>query len=382
MLALSIAILLCTPATRAAAEPVDDAWAVAQSRLMALVGPSSAPFGSTAGGPYRRTHANAWTAGFFPASLWLLYAHNHSTDVLAAARRYTDTQLGVAGWPGTHDLGFMVGLPAGLALQYDPDPGRRGRYTAAIERAARTLATRWNPRVRALKSADYAGRWGVIIDSAMNAPLLINAGLLTGDKEGRRLIHRGTAHLVTLARNLVRADGSTIHRMAFDPRTGRPLGPIPGQGLRTTSTWSRGQAWAVNGFTQGFALTRDARLLDAARRTADFWIARVPPGTVPAWDLDVTDPAALRDASAAAIAADALGELGRIDPDPERADRYSAYARSLLAALLTAPYVNASNGSAGLLQQQAYSVPLDARPATNVWGDTFLLESLASIGRQ
>ena len=364
------------------AVPPEQAWGLAHTRLMALAGPSSAPFGSTAGGTYRRTNAYAWTAGFYPASLWLLYAHSHEAAVLAQARRYTDAQLSVAGWRGTHDLGFMVGLPAGLALRYDPDATRRGQYAAALDRAARTLSLRWNPRVHALKSAEYLGKWGVIIDSAMNAPLLISAGQRIGGPEGARLVSRGRSHLLTLATSLVRADGSTFHRMAFDPRTGRALGPVPGQGLGRSSTWSRGQAWAVNGFTQGFRLTGDVRLLEAARRTADFWIARVPMGTVPAWDLDVTDPTALRDASAGAIAADALLSLGRVETDPDRADRYTTYARSLLSTLLASPFVDTGNDSKGLLQQQAYSVPVDARPGTYVWGDTFLLESLSAIGRQ
>ena len=349
---------------------------------MALAGPSSAPFGSTAGGPYRRTDSHAWTAGFFPASLWLLYAHGNDAVVLARARHYTDAQLAVAGWRGTHDLGLMVGLPAGLALEYDPDTSRRRTYEAALDRAARTLSMRWNPRVRALKSAEYQGKWGVIIDSAMNAPLLIAAGQRIGGVEGGRLAVRGRAHLLTLAGSLVRADGSTVHRMAFDARTGRPLGPLPGQGLRASSTWSRGQAWAINGFTQGFSLTGDAQLLAVARRTADYWIAHVPAGTVPPWDLDLTDAAALRDSSAGAIASDALFSLGRVEPDRDRGDRYTSYAASLLDVLLTAPYVDASNHANGLLQQQAYSIPIDARPGTYVWGDTFLLESLSAIGRQ
>lgn len=266
----------------------DQIKALAATRLADLSGPSTLPFGATGTSPYQRTNAYAWTSGFFPTSLWLMYAIDHDPVWLERARRYTDRVLPVASWRGTHDLGFMVGQPARLGLFLDPSPTRQRRYADALLTAARTLSGRWNPKVRALRSATYNGRWGVIIDSVMNAPMLLDAGLILGGADGQLLMRRGREHLLTVARTFVRENGSTFHRLTFDPRTGRLLGPVPGQGLSTTSTWARGQAWAVNGFARGYRLTRDQRLLDAARRTADYWLSRVPKGCVPAWDLDVT----------------------------------------------------------------------------------------------
>lgn len=355
-------------------------WGVAHDRLLRLTGPASLPFGSTAGGPYRRTNAYAWTSGFFPTSLWLLYAHSKVAATLAQARRYTALVLPVARWRGTHDLGLMVGLPAALGAQLDPDATRRARYLRAIDTAARTLSSRWNANVGALKSADYAGRWGVIIDSAMNAPMLISAGTRIGGRSGRHLVDIGTRHLLTLATTFVRPDGSTFHRLAFNPRTGALIGPLAGQGLRPSSTWSRGQAWAIDGFAQGYALTRDPRLLQAARRTADFWIARVRSDIVPPWDLDVTDPTAPRDSSAAAIAADGLLALSSVEDDATRATAYRTYALATLATLEGSPWVSSSSGGSGVLQRQAYSVPIDPREGSYVWGDAFLLKALSSSG--
>ncbi|MFM7063783.1 MAG: hypothetical protein ACKO04_09895, partial [Actinomycetes bacterium] len=286
------------------AAQVDRAWTIAAARLSALAGPRTLPFGATGTSRYLRTGPTAWTSGFYPASLWLAYQRTMDPAWLDRARAYTSLVLPMARWTGTHDLGFMVGLPTGLARDLDPDPTRAARYADARLTAARTLSTRWNGRVGALLSARYDGRWGVIIDSAMNAPLLIEEGTRIGGVDGRRLVRRGTTHLRTLARDFVRPDGSTFHRQSYDPRTGRLLGPIAGQGLSTGSTWARGQAWAVNGFAQGVRLTGDLVLLDAARRTADLWMSRVPAGCVPAWDLDVTRASAPLDSSAAAILAD------------------------------------------------------------------------------
>jgi unsaturated chondroitin disaccharide hydrolase len=365
------------PPTAPAAEHV---WDLARTRLNDLAGPRSLPFGSTGGGPYRRTNAFAWTSGFFPSSLWLLYAHEKDVATLAKARHYTDLVLPVATWRGTHDLGFMVGLPAGLGAQLDPDSTRRARYRRAMSMAAASLSTRWNARVGALKSADYNGRWGVIIDSAMNAPMLVSTGAAISGRRGRVLANRGTRHLLTLAADFVRPDGSTFHRMAFNPRTGVLTGPIPGQGLSPSSTWSRGQAWAINGFAQGYVLTRDARLLDAARHTADFWISRVQSDFVPAWDLDVTDPHAPRDSSAAAITADGLLILSAAETDATRSSAYRSYALATLATLSTAPWVDEADSAVGLLQRQAYSVAIDPREGTYAWGDTYLLKALSTSG--
>ena len=365
--------------------PITDAQreqvkALAATRLADLSGPSTLPFGATGASRYQRTNAYAWTSGFFPSSLWLMYAIDHDPVWLDRARQYTDRVLPVASWRGTHDLGFMVGQPARLGLFLDPSPTRQRRYADALLTAARTLSDRWNPKVRALRSATYNGRWGVIIDSVMNAPMLLDAGLILGGADGQLLMRRGREHLLTVARTFVRENGSTFHRLTFDPRTGRLLGPVPGQGLSTTSTWARGQAWAVNGFTRGYRLTRDQRLLDAARRTADYWIARVPKGCVPAWDLDVTDDRAPRDSSAAAIMADGLIELAAVESDAARSSTYRDHALALLGTLAGPTWLPTGAAVQGLLHRQAYSIPGDAREGTYVWGDTYLLGSVSSSG--
>lgn len=357
------------------APQVDRAWQIAASRLADRVGPRTLPFGATGASRYIRTNAYAWTSGFYPASLWLAYQRTGDTTWLDRARAYTDVVLPVARWRGSHDLGFMVGLPAGLGRSLDPAPERSSAYATAVRQAARSLSSRWNANVGAIRSAYYGGRWGLIIDSAMNAPLLIEVGQASGDAAGRRLAERGLTHMRTLARTFIRPDGSTVHRQAFDPRTGALLGPVFGQGLDGGSTWSRGQAWAVNGFAQAYRLTGDAGMLDAARRTADHWIGRVPAGCIPAWDLDVTSTSAPLDSSAAAILADGLLLLADAEPDVARGAAYRAYALTTLGTLASPPYV-AKRGR-GVLLRQTYNVPADRREGTYAWGDTYLLSALA-----
>ena len=349
------------------------AWSIALDRLLVRIGPTTLPFGATGQSHYMRTNAYAWTSGFFAAALWRAYEHSGNPAWRDRARRYTDLVLPVATWRGTHDLGFMVGLPTGLAQALDPE--RAATYTTSRLQAARSLSSRWNARIGALRSAYYDGRWGLIIDSAMNAPLLIETGQALDGAQGERLQRRGIEHMRTLARTFIRPDGSTVHRQAFDPRTGRLLGPIYGQGLSTRSTWARGQAWAVNGFAQSYALTRDGGLLAAARQTADHWISRVPAGCVPTWDLDVTDARAPLDSSAAAILVDGLLQLADVEPDANRSAAYRDYALTTLGTLASAAFV--TDRGRGVLSRQTYNVPADRREGTYAWGDAYLLSALA-----
>ncbi len=244
--------------------------------------------------------------------------------------------------------------------------------------AARSLATRWNDNVEAVRSGTYDGRWGLIIDSAMNMQLLFHAARLTPDPgeagHFRRIAHQ---HLRTLERDFVRADGSTFHRLTYDATTGGLLGAVPGQGYRETSTWSRGQAWAIYGFTAGYRQTRDDRLLAAARRTAGFWLANASDDCVPPWDFAAPAHLPQKDSSAGAIAAAGLLDLAVLDPDPALRATYRAHGLRLLAQLTSPAYTTEGTNHPAVLRRQSYSIPAAAREGSYIWGDHYLLEAMS-----
>jgi hypothetical protein len=92
------------------------------------------PLGAlTATSDYTRTVATAWTSGFFAAELWLLYQRTGEARWLEAAREQTRGLVGIAGYGGSHDLGFMVGLPTGLGALLDPSLEQRASYTRPRE---------------------------------------------------------------------------------------------------------------------------------------------------------------------------------------------------------------------------------------------------------
>jgi unsaturated chondroitin disaccharide hydrolase len=82
----------------------------------------------------------------------------------------------------------------------------------------------------------------------------------------------------------VRPDGSTAQSVHTRRSDGAILCVHTHQGASETSTWARGQSWAVYGFTETALLTRSPELLDVAERTAGYIAARNPTGAVPPYD--------------------------------------------------------------------------------------------------
>jgi hypothetical protein len=119
---------------------------------------------------------------------------------------------------------------------------------------------------------------------------------------------------------------STYHAANLSPKdNGKVKRKLTAQGYADNSTWARGQAWAILGYAQTFAWTRDPRYLEAALGLADYFIYRLESSPnvvdengvgryVPLWDFDAPithtivegSEAPLRDVSAGMIAANGM----------------------------------------------------------------------------
>ena len=140
------------------------------------------------------------------------------------------------------------------------------------------------------------------------------------------------SHARKTAQYWVRPDGSTPHLCIFSPVSGSLLSPCTGtpQGYSANSTWSRGQSWAIYGFTMAFRYTQDPALLAAAVKTAEYWLDAVPHGGVPIWDFAAPTPT-YADTSGAAIVASAFVELAKYTKN----DKYMQAARDTVNTLTT-----------------------------------------------
>lgn len=346
---------------------------LAETRLTATDGafrPGRFPSVTDRRGRWQTVSARQWTSGFFPGSLWLAYRATRRPAFETQARAWTRGLAGQARDTSTHDVGFQImsSFGNGYSLTHS------AAYRRVILRAAASLASRYDDSVGAVRS------WGprsdrhhfeVIVDSLMNLGLLFWAGDHGGPHAWKRI---ATRHALTVAQHFVRRDGSTIHLVDFDPRTGVVLGTANPQGYSADSTWSRGQAWATYGFASAYAETGRLRLLSAARRTADYFIGGLRADCVPSWDFNVPDArTAPADTSAAAIAAEGLLRLSRLDPDPDRKARYASYASRILSSL--AGHYLASSGQATLTGGTS-AIGVDPPDVGTAYGDYFLLQGI------
>lgn len=326
-------------------------------------------------GRYCLTPNDNWMAAFWPGILWLTYAVTRDQEVRECAvsllplfRERLDRRVHI-----THDLGFLYTLSARAQWQLTGDEEAR---QLALD-AARLLALRFNPKGRYLQAwgtlDDPQERGRTIIDSAMNVHLLFWAA-----RQSHSPVYHdiARAHMETLQRYLVRADGSTYHTFFFDPESGEPIGPRTHQGYADDSLWARGQAWAIYGFAAAAQWCSEAAFLDTARRTAQRFLEELPEDGVPYWDMRLPPNAPhYRDSSAGAIAASGMLRLAWLCDGAERV-WWRKQAERLLKALVQC-CLDTEPTAQGFLLEGAAHVPEGwGIGGYLIYGDYFFLEGL------
>jgi len=120
-------------------------------------------------------------------------------------------------------------------------------------------------------------------------------------------------HATRTMQEHIRDDGSSYHIVEYDETDGSVIKKYTGQGYADWSTWSRGQAWAVYGFTVAFRYTLNMDFLRTAVRAAQWFISHLDETSdhIPYWDLLAPYNTSYqpRDTSAAVILSSALLEL-------------------------------------------------------------------------
>lgn len=334
-----------------------------------------------------------WTPGFFPGSLWYAFEYGKDAEMKVAAQQWTETLEPLKTFTQHHDLGFMMYCSYGNAYRLTGSEA----YKDILVQAAKSLSTRFNPTVGCIKSWNSFKSWHgnktynfpVIIDNMMNLELLFFASQITGDTSFR---HIAVTHAESTLKNQVRSDYSSYHVVCYDTITGKVAGRETAQGYADNSTWSRGQAWAIYGFTMVYRETKDPRFLKAAEGLADFFMhhKNLPADKIPYWDFNALQQGytpgvrshaknvttLYRDASAAAIVASALLELSTYSAKKGKA--YSSFAVQMLHSL-AGPAYRAPLGSNGnfLLMQSVGSIPHNTEiNVPLVYADYYFLEAL------
>ena len=299
------------------------------------------------------TNMYDWTPGFFPGNLWYTYEFTRDSMLGKAATGWTEKLEPLKDFTQHHDLGFMMYCSFGNAYRITGNPA----YKDILVQSAKSLCTRFNPVTGCIKSWNTFPSWHgdktynfpVIIDNMMNLELLFFASRQTGDTSFR---HIAITHADNTLKNQIRKDYSSFHVVCYDTVSGSVLARETAQGYADNSTWARGHAWAIYGFTMTYRETKDKKYLQAARGLADWYIdnKNLPADFVPYWDFNAGQKGftpgikshakeydlKLRDASAAAITASALLELSTYPGN--KGEKYRAAAVKILHSLAGPAY--------------------------------------------
>ena len=215
--------------------------------------------------------------------------------------------------------------------------------------------------------------------------------------------------------------GRVAHESVFNTSDGNYRCPNSQQGYSGFTTWTRGLAWAMLGFSEflEFLMTVDpsypgletikATFLKAARATCDFYLEHTAADGIPYWDTGAPNLYKLEnyqdfpadpfnefepvDSSAAAIGAQGLIRLGKVlmQSVPDEATRYIQAGLTTLNTLLSDTYLTSSGDHQGILLHSVYHRPngWDHIPQgqkvpcgeSSMWGDYHMTELCYTVHR-
>ncbi len=315
-----------------------------------------------------------WTSGHFPGSLWYLYEATGDDFFKDRAAVWTESIAPNSKVTDNHDVGFIMYCSFGNARRVL----KTDKYDALLLETAESLSKRFNPDLGLTRS------WGalnerrnflVIPDNMMNLELLEWAAKAKGGE--KRFDDIARSHATKTMGHHFRADGGTFHVLDYDQKTLRVKGIERGQGASCETAWSRGQSWAIYGYTMMYRETKDPAYLKFAQKVSDFAInnPNMPVDGVPYWDYGA--PGEERDTSAASIMASGLLELSTFVPGDKGA-KYRAFAVKQLLSLCSDEYF-AKPGENGdwLLKHGVGHKPAGSEIDTPLdYGDYYFLEAL------
>lgn len=311
-----------------------------------------------------------WTSGFFPGSLWYIYEMTGDEELKTQAIKYTNRLNPIRHYKDNHDIGFMMNCSYGNALRLAPND----TIQAVLVETADNLCERFNEQIGCIRSWDF-GRWNypVIIDNMMNLDLLFNASKLTGDKKYYNI---AVKHAKTTMKHHFRPDYTCYHVISYN-NDGTVESKGTHQGQSDESSWARGQAWAVYGYTACYRETYDTDFLKEAVHIADMIMKKVNTNdSIPYWDYDApADKETPRDASAASVTASAFLELSTLAPDGQK---YFEYAEAILKNLSGKNYLAEEGANQGyILMHSVGSLPHGSEIDTPLnYADYYYLEGL------
>ena len=364
-------------------------------------------------GQYTTRGWTEWTQGFQFGSALLQFDATGDERFLKIGRRGTVKYMAShVSHIGVHDHGFNnVSTYGNLRRlmregKIDADPREMEFYELALKVSGAVQAARWTTIPGGGYIYSFNGPHSLFIDTIRSLRVLAVAHQLghslMGEKDRKiSLLERLIQHAEATAnygvyygegRDHYDVRGRTAHESVFNLNDGSYRCPNSQQGYSPFSTWTRGLAWALCGYSEQlefFMTQKDstlkpfggrrkltAMMLKAARATADFYLENSCADGIPAWDTGAayihrlgnylakrSDPYndfEPVDSSAAAIAAQGLIRLGNyLTNAGKKAEgtRYRQAGLTVAATLLEEPYLSTDPKHQGLVLHSIYHRP-------------------------
>lgn len=318
-----------------------------------------------------------WTEGFFPGNLWYLYEYSNDDKWKIAAEKFQSKFEAHKYKTNNHDLGFIFNCSYGNGYRLSVNES----FKQVLITAGNSLIKRFDPNVGCIKSWEVDSGWQakrgwefpVIIDNMMNLELLFELSILTGDETYKNI---AITHADTTLKNHFRDDNSSYHLVDYNPENGNVRSKQTAQGFSDESSWARGQAWGLYGYTVCYRYTKDKKYLEQAEKIANFIkdYPTLPSDGIPYWDYNAKNiPNEPRDASAAAITASALLELENYSKN-----NYTPFVDKILNALASGSYTaKLGENNNFILKHNVGSIPHNSEiNVPLVYADYYYIEAL------
>lgn len=367
----------------------------------------------TVNGKYSTRGWTEWTQGFQYGSAILQFDVTDENYFLETGRKATLEKMAPhISHIGVHDHGFNNLSTYGNLLRLMNEgkipfnEWEKNFYELAVKISGAVQAARWTKIKNGGFIYSFNGPHSLFVDTIRSVRILMKSHLLGHIFQGEgdvaiSLLGRGIQHIDATAkysvfygegRDSYDAWGRTAHESIFNVDDGNFRCPNSQQGYTGFSTWTRGLAWAMLGFSEELELMEtlsdeelkewggkaeiEKMMLKAARATCDFYIENTPVDGIPYWDTGAPNLHKLGDylsrpsdpfnnwepvdSSAAAIGVQGLLRLGKYlseKGEPEAGAKYWQAGLTVMNSLLDYPYLSTDPKHQGLILHTVYHQP-------------------------
>jgi unsaturated chondroitin disaccharide hydrolase len=355
----------------------------------------------TVRGKYTSRGWTEWTQGFQHGSAILQFDATGERTFLDLGRTATVKSMAPhVSHFGVHDHGFNnISTYGNLwrlmgEARIPENSWERNFYELALKLSGAVQAHRWTKIKDGGFIYSFNGPHSLFVDTIRSLRSLAVAhklGHVTMDENDQQValldrLHQHAAATATYSvyygkgRDTYDIRGRVAHEAIFNVKDGSFRCPNSQQGYSAFTTWTRGLAWAICGFSEQLEFLRalgdkkiTSLMLQGARATSDFYIDRASAADgLPYWDTGAPQLHRLGDwqqkpadpfndfepvdSSAAAIAAQGLLRLGHY-LGIGSGSKYFQAGLTILDAILDEPYLSVASKHQGLILHSVYHRP-------------------------